>query len=412
MSAIPAASVARAATWSPRPGRRSRQAWAAAALAAALGNLCAAEPAAVNGPPAAAGSANSRVAVQAADGRLVAGRIVVEAADGSLLVDHDDGCYELFGPEAVVSREPADAALPVSAREFGERVLAGLPAGFELLVTRHYVVCFNTSRDYAAWCAALFERLHDGFTNYWTKAGLPLADPHRPLVVVIFATRQAYEAHAVADLGPAAGQVVGYYNLLSNRVVTFDLTGSDRLAPRGRRPGQAGMEILASPAASGMVATIVHEATHQLAFNGGLHQRLAAVPLWVSEGIATYFETPDLESPRGWRAIGSVNRPRLDHFLATYRPGLIEAILTDDELFRRPESALDAYAAAWVTTHHLLQTRKRQFVEYQRQLGAKRPLIEDSAETRLQEFRAAFGDPAEVERAAYQAAARLASRSR
>lgn len=355
---------------------------------------------------------DDRVRLTTTDGRTVAGRIVIEAVDGSLLVDHDDGRYELFAAGAVVARQPAAATEPTTPREFGERVLAGLPAGFELLVTKHYVVCFNTSRDYAAWCAALYERLHDGFTNYWTKAGLPLADSPRPLVVVIFATRQDYEAHAAADLGPAADRVVGYYNLLSNRVVTFDLTGSDQLAPRGRRPGRAGIEILASPAASGMVATIVHEATHQLAFNSGLHQRLAAVPLWVSEGIATYFETPDLESPRGWRAIGSVNRPRLDHFLATYRPGLIEAILTDDELFRRPETALDAYAAAWVVTHHLLQTRKRQFVEYQRRLSAKRPLVEDPPETRLEDFRAAFGEPADVERAAYQAAARLASRPR
>ena len=394
MAAIPGAS-------NPAPAAGLPARWfGAAALALMMATVAGGQP------------QDDRITLTLADGRTMSGRIVVEAVDGSLLLDHDDGRYELFAAGAAVSRQPAIAAPRVSNREFGERLLAGLPPGFELLVTKHYVVCFNTSRDYAAWCAALYERLYDGFTNYWTKAGLPLADPPRPLVVVIFATRQAYEAHAAADLGPAADRVVGYYNLLSNRVVTFDLTGSDQLAPRGRRPGRAGIEILTSPAASGMVATIVHEATHQLAFNSGLHQRLAAVPLWVSEGIATYFETPDLESPRGWRAIGSVNRPRLDHFLATYRPGLIEAILTDDELFRRPETALDAYAAAWAVTHHLLQTRKRQFLDYQRRLAAKRPLVEDPAESRLQEFRVAFGEPADVERAAYQAAARLASRSR
>jgi len=377
-----------------------------AMLAAISAATAAAEPPAGDAPPA-----TGRITVCTAAGRTVSGRIVIEAADGSLLLD-DEGRYELFEAGAVSARKPAAASPPATPREFGERVLASLPAGFELLVTGHYVVCFNTSRDYAAWCAALYERLHDGFTNFWTKAGLQLTPSPGPLVVVIFADRRDYETHAAADLGPAANRVVGYYNLLSNRVVTFDLTGSDQLAPRGRRPGRVGIEILANPAASAMVATIVHEATHQLAFNAGLHQRLAAVPLWVSEGIATYFETPSLESARGWRAIGTVNRQRLDHFLATYRPGLVEAILTDDELFRRPETALDAYAAAWAVTHHLLQTRKREFVDYQRLLGTKRPLIEEAAETRLREFRAAFGEPADVERAVYKAAGRLASRTR
>ena len=73
-----------------------------------------------------------------------------------------------------------------------------------------------------------------------------------------------------------------------------------------------------------MVATIIHEATHQLAFNRGLQARFADVPLWVSEGIALYFETPDLRNSRGWQTVGAVNRVRLDRFrqyLTTGRRG-------------------------------------------------------------------------------------------
>lgn len=353
------------------------------------------------------------VKVLTADHRALTGRVVVEAVDGGLLVEHEDGRYELFEPGSVAAHEPTTAPSPEAADAFGQQLLATLPAGFDVLRTKHYVVCFDTTRDYAKWCAALFERLHDAFGNYWSRGGIELTGLERPLVVVIFADQKAYAAHAAADLGAAADRVVGYYNLLNNRVMTYDITGSDALAAvRGRRPGQVGLEILTSPAASGMVATIVHEATHQLAFNRGLHRRLAAVPLWVSEGIATYFETPDLENARGWRAIGSVNRPRLDHFLATYRPGAIESIITSDEPFRKPDSALDAYAASWALTHHLLQTRKRDFMAYQKRLGAKPPLAEDSPETRRQEFCDAFGDPGDVEQSVYKAAARLASRSR
>ncbi len=355
----------------------------------------------------------SRIEIQTADGRSVTGRVVVEAVDGGLLLEHDDGRYELFEPATVARRAPGEAPPSTADGELGQKLLATLPPGFDLLRTKHYVICFDTTRDYAKWCAALFERLHDAFGNYWSKGGLEMSGLEQPLVVVIFADRQAYMAYAATDLGAAADQVVGYYNMMSNRVITYDLTGSDVVAAaRGRRPGQVGLDILASPAASGMVATIVHEATHQLAFNRGMHRRLAPVPLWVSEGIATYFETPDLESARGWRAIGAVNRSRLDHFLSTYRPGVIEAIIAGDEPFRQAASALDAYAAAWALTHHLLQTRKRDFIAYQKSLGQKLPFAEDPAETRLQEFRDAFGDPREVEQAVYKAAARLASRSR
>ena len=75
---------------------------------------------------------------------------------------------------------------------------------------------------------------------------------------------------------------------------------------------------------------------------------------------------------RGWRAIGTVNRPRLEHFLRHHRPGLIATIIRDDEPFRHPDTALDAYAAAWALAHHLLQTRKPEFVAYLRSLAAKR----------------------------------------
>jgi hypothetical protein len=239
-------------------------------------------------------------------------------------------------------------------------------------------------------------------------------DPPRPLVVVIFSDRRAYEALAARDLGAAADRVVGYYNLLTNRVTTYDLTGTDSLPRASGSPrGPAGIEILSSPAAAGLVATLVHEATHQMAFNCGMHRRLAPVPLWVSEGIATYFETPDLENARGWRGIGRVNRPRLDHFLATHRRGAVAAIVADDDRFRAADGPLDAYAAAWALTRYLVDSRKREFVTYLRAQAARPPLDDDSPERRRRDFEAAFGaSPETIEDEVVRAMARLASRPR
>jgi hypothetical protein len=380
-------------------------------LAAALLALAAA-PA----PPAAADRERARLEVRVGDARRVMeGDVVIEAVDGGVLLELADERYELVQPGDIVARQRLDGRPDAeSPRELGQRIVAELPAGFDVHVTKHYVVCFDTSRDYARWCAALFERLHEAFGNFWSKAGLDVADPPRPLVVVIFSDRRAYEAHAARDLGAAADRVVGYYNLLTNRVTTYDLTGTDGLPrPAGSPRGSTGVEILSSPAAAGLVATLVHEATHQMAFNCGMHRRLAPVPLWVSEGIATYFETPDLENARGWRGIGRVNRPRLDHFLATHRRGDVAAIVAADDRFRAADGPLDAYATAWALTRHLVDSRKREFVAYLRGQATRPPLDEDSPERRLRDFEAAFGvSPDAIEEEVVRAMARLASRPR
>jgi hypothetical protein len=342
--------------------------------------------------------------------RTLEGDVVVEALDGGMLLELPDQRLEIVAPDAIVAREPLSVAgEPPTARELGRRILTELPPGFEQLATKHYVICFDTSRAYAQWCGGLFERLHDAFANFWRQAGFEVHEAGRPLVVVIFADRRRYEAFAAEDLGAAADRVVGYYNLLSNRVTTFDLTGSDALARRsGRSAGRAGLEILARPEAAGLVATLVHEATHQTAYNCGLHRRLSPVPLWVSEGIATYFETPDLASDRGWRGIGGINRPRLDRYLAAQQPGAIRAIVCDDEPFRRADEAVDNYARAWALTYFLVQTRKESFVAYLRALAEKPPLSADSPEIRRQDFLDAFGNtPEELEEPLLKFMARL-----
>ena len=393
--------MARAAT-SPAAAARHRglRTWAIPVMALTLGMAAAAFP-----PPVAAraddGDAERVALVVRGDreDRELEGAIVVEAADGAMLLELDDQRLELVQAGEIRSRRRlADSTTRATPRDEGKRILAELPEGFELVVTRHYIVCFDTSRAYAQWCGALFEKLNDAFVNYWRRAGVEVEGTRRPLVVVIFSDRQRYEAHAARDLGAAADRVVGYYNLLTNRVTTFDLTGSDQLA---RRPttsaGRAGLEILASPEAAGLVSTLVHEASHQMAFNCGLHRRLAPVPVWLSEGVATFFETPD-PGGRGWKGIGGVNRPRLDRFLATYRPGVLDAIVIGDEPFREADGAIDAYARDWALTAFLAQTRKQALVDYLATVGAKPPLGDDSPDQRRRDFVAAFGaEPNDLE---------------
>jgi len=144
-----------------------------------------------------------------------------------------------------------------------------------------------------------------------------------------------------------------------------------------------------------MVATIIHEATHQIAFNSGLHARYADISLWVSEGLAVFFETPDLRSSQGWRNIGGVQLSRLAQF-RQYRKDRPEdslrTLLADDGRFRQTSTALDAYAEAWALHHFLITTRLKDYVRYQQQLSARPLLIYDTPEERLAAFRQAFGE--------------------
>jgi hypothetical protein len=161
-------------------------------------------------------------------------------------------------------------------------------------------------------------------------------------------------------LGDAAESIIGYFSLRTNRMTMYDLTGAAGTSRRNSRSRSAAQinQLLARPEAARTTATVVHEATHQIAFNCGLHARYSDCPLWFSEGIAIYFETPDLRSARGWRNIGAVNRPRLVRFrqYLRHRPAdSLRTLLAGDDRFRDPRQSLDAYAEAWALTYFLIR---------------------------------------------------------
>ena len=145
---------------------------------------------------------------------------------------------------------------------------------------------------------------------------------------------------------------------------------------------------------------MIHEATHQIAFNCGLQTRYADIPLWISEGIAVYFETPDLSSKKGWGSIHSINLVRLAAFreYIQRRPSdSLQTLVADDSRFRDTTKAADAYAEAWALNYFLIRQKPKQYRAYLQLLSAKKQLLWDDPDARLSEFTAAFGDPAALE---------------
>lgn len=337
--------------------------------------------------------------VRKKDGRAtpLAGRVVAEAEDGGLVLQTPDGALWPLQPEDFSDRTRDDVPFqPLSREALAPRLLEELPPGFRIHTTANYLVCYNTSTAYAQWCGALYERLYRGFRTFWETRGLDLSDPEFPLVALVFDGKESYVRHVKGELGAAADSIVGYYSPSTNRVNMYDLTGVEGFRAPNDRVNSTTLinQILQRPDAAPMVATIVHEATHQLAYNCGLQTRFADNPVWVSEGLAVYFETPDLKNSKGWSSIGNINRNRLIQFrkYQARRPAdSLELLLRDDKRFRDPASALDAYAEAWALNYFLLRTRSKEYVAFLKQISTKPPVIFDEPEMRLAQFRAAFG---------------------
>src|SRR6516165_385823 len=210
----------------------------------------------------------------------VAGRVLAEAEDGGLLVIGQDGKLWSIEGELISRSETGEEFRPLAPAKLGKQLQADLGAGFDVVVTKHYVICTSASREYARYCGALFERLYVSFHNYWKQRGFKLAEPEFPLVALIFAGEKEFAAFATKDAGADAATAKGYFSIDTNQMVLYDLTAGKS----GNIEGQLALVPL-------NIATVIHEATHQIAFNSGVHVRKADNPLWLLEGMAMYFET-------------------------------------------------------------------------------------------------------------------------
>ena len=326
------------------------------------------------------------------------GRVLAEVKEGLLLLARDGVIWAIKPGEQIERIDDQQPFEPYTRDEIAKRLLKELPEGFRVHSTTHYMIFYNTSPAYAQWCGSLFEQLYTAFTTFWTRKGFELQQPEFPLVAVVFADKRSYLKFSRPELGDAGDTIIGYFGLTSNRMTMYDLTGVEA---QGHGPGRNRTaaqinQILAQPDAARTVATIIHEATHQIAFNCGLHTRLSDCPLWFSEGIAEYFETPNLQSSKGWKGIGKdVNPPRLDQFrryLAVRPANSLETLLRDDARFLDTKQSLDAYSEAWALTYFLIRQHPKQYVAYLAMLSKKKPHVQDDAEKRIDEFRGAFGE--------------------
>jgi hypothetical protein len=140
--------------------------------------------------------------------------------------------------------------------------------------------------------------------------------------------------------------------------------------------------------------TIVHEATHQTAFNTGIHNRLTNTPLWVVEGLATMFEAPGVwDRNRHPHLAQRVNYPRLKQFRAAtsaWQTGWLRRLIAGDDTFQTQPGG--AYAASWAVSFYLMEKQPAAYGCYLRKTAGWPVGKEYGSRARLAHFTSIFGE--------------------
>ena len=253
-------------------------------------------------------------------------------------------------------------------REFGRR--------FQVSGTGNYLVVHPAGQK-DRW-AQRFENLYRSFTHYFSVRGMRPASPQFPLVAVVFHSQNEFLQYGRQAGGSLSPGVLGYYSPRTNRVILYDITHGEST--------DENWHINAG--------TIIHEATHQMAFNTRIHSRTALPPRWAAEGLAMLFEAPGVWDARHYPHQGDrINRSRLKSFrqYAQHRKAGSLPLFVSQTNRGFAQNPGASYAEAWALSFFLSEKEPAKYMKYLAKTAAREPLKTYSSAEQLQEFTGVFG---------------------
>lgn len=286
-----------------------------------------------------------------------------------------DGRLSSFHMDDVTDFSEVDPRFrPFSSIDLRDRLQTEFGRDFEVKTTSHYIVVAR--KGAAGRYATLFEQIYRQCHTYFGTRGFRMEEPEFPLVAIVFPDQISFAKYCRAERATPQSGVVGFYLTASNRVALYDRAAT----------GQS--------TESDVDDTVIHEATHQVAFNTGIHSRIGQNPQWVVEGLATLFEADGMRVRQVAANVSDrINPERLEWFHKYRRQrrpaGSLEAFIREDRLFKR--ATLDAYSQAWALTFYLVESRPVEFARYLKTIAARDPLTPYDSDNRLNDFRDAFG---------------------
>lgn len=355
------------------------------ACAAVAGILAPAEPL----------SADAVTFRQQGKARTVHGTVLAQFHDGSLLVEGTDTRHWVIEAGDLVEwKDKGKPAPSLSKAQLRNQLQGEFGRNFHVHETNHYMIVFDCDTRLAQQAGTLLERAYNVFrAHFASKGAFRFENLKQPLIAVLFKTRKEYLEATKNEVGVALAWSAGMYSPLTNRFYMYDAFEGN-LARQTTIPLNAstGATRQGSPADPRNVELVIHEGTHQLAFNFGLHHRHANNPVWLVEGLATYFEAADESASEGWRRAGEINPYRLAEFarmLPTLKPGFLDELITNDRIYSEGNVG-EAYAQGWALTYYLMRVKQTSYIRYLRAVQA-RGLAAYPAEDRLADFKSAFG---------------------
>ncbi len=300
------------------------------------------------------------------------GAIAAELADGSLTI---------IPQGALKKRTPGDDPAPITPQEmlariegeFGEDLFRGR-------VENQYVVGVvltaplpkTSERRVAAnllKAARYMGGIETMFQRFCKSMRIPREDPKFPLVVLIFETDDDFNAYTTKHTGGkglSAENIAGFYSPQTNYLY-----------------------VRMSECYS--FATPLHEAIHQQCFNTAVLSRLAPLPVWFSEGIATGFEGNGDKVQSDPLKLNAVYAKIIMQSGGLPRQMSWDDVVTTDQVFRGDIFAGSAYIHAWSMHWLLVSKYRKEYPEYLKYLISLEPLAEETRQDRTAKFVEIFG---------------------
>jgi hypothetical protein len=261
----------------------------------------------------------------------------------------------------------------------------------------------------------LLEMFYETFLLLFNAQDVPLDPPQERMMVVLFHGQDDYDKYAAANNASAAGPA-GFWDPRVNVSWFCDNGTSDRFTLLATLLGEVRktaadtkterdprtirqirfLEFLRNLERENLdMSAVSRECFRQMAGNTGLLPRQTAIPIWLRDGLATWFEVP---AGSAWAGIGAVTEERLEAYRALSGESPlrlnIDAIAAGDVFadLKAPGEKRQGVAQAWSLTQFLMETHHfPEFAAFCRALAqqpADAPLTPDAA---LQLFGQAFG---------------------
>lgn len=351
-------------------------------------------------------------------GKAYEGKVVGRNDEKIWLVQRDGRMHTLEVKKIESFRKLADKFFPLSSAQVRDQLRRELVGErMDIVGAGRYLVAGPSAL--AGEYAQLFDDQYRAVFNYFSVRGFRIHEPEFPLIAIIFPDAKSFAKYAAKDKVEAKGGLKGYYVQSSNRIALYvDAPSADTaaVAPRFQIPFWKDSRALAADRLqlspwfqaseqsplnhwasidSKLEATMIHEATHQVAFNIGIHTRVGQInPRWIVEGLATVFEAPGIRSSSLAKTPGAkLNLMRLHNFQDFVhnrrQPKSLAAFVQNDEAFK--EHVIDGYAQAWALTYFLIETRPREYAQLLQSIAARPATEVYDGKQRLADFENAFG---------------------